>query len=425
MLFFKADFRSAVSYLYKSTKTLENTGENNKAAQAVHLAGLIHKVQEKEPLSDQEQAELNEWRREADHEELFVQLNDRKSFIAGLRGMQGYNNTGEAVNIIFDRLGLTLPDQAGKIHRLRHWLSVAAIFFLAIAGVWLLVTREKGGKSDAPIVVSGNTITPGGNKAVLTLADGSKIVLDSAHNGQLAQQGNAKVVNQDGHVTYHAGGKDGEIVYNTMATPRGGQYQLVLPDGTKVWLNAASSIKYPTTFAGKERKVTLTGEAYFEVAKRNNPFIVSIQSPSGDGEVEVLGTHFNVNAYGDEEMVKTTLLEGSVKLVRNNKSILLRPGQQAGYGNNDGPELLKDADMEEAVAWKNGVFLFNEAGIETVMRQVERWYDIEVSYAGKIPAGHFSGTVNRNANITQVLKILELSDVHFRIEGRKIIVLPG
>jgi ferric-dicitrate binding protein FerR (iron transport regulator) len=414
---------------------LENTGENSKAARAIHIAGLVHKVQEKESLSDQEQAELNEWRRETDHEDLFVQLNDRKSFIAEVKGMEEYNNTGEAVNVIFGRLGLKLPDQSRRISLLRRRLSVAAIFILAIAGVWLLVAKEKGAKSNASIVVSGNNITPGGNKAVLTLADGSKIVLDSAHNRQLAQQGNASVINQDGHVIYHAGGKEETVVYNTMATPRGGQYQLVLPDGTKVWLNAASSIKYPTAFAGKERKVELTGEAYFEVAKLaagaprtvkgNVPFIVSILSSSGNGEVEVLGTHFDVNAYGDEEMVKTTLLEGAVKLVRDNKSILLRPGQQAGYGNNGGPELLKDGDTEEALAWKNGVFLFNEASIETVMRQVERWYDIEVSYAGKIPAGHFSGTVNRNANISQVLKILELSDVHFRIEGRKIIVLPG
>lgn len=404
---------------------MENTGENSKADRAIHIAGLIHKVQEKKPLSDEEQEELNEWRREAGHKELFVQLNDRKSFIAEVKSMEEYNNTGEAVNVIFDRLGLKLPDQSRRISLLRRRLSVAAIFLLAIAGAWLLVAREKGIKSNTPVIASGNNITPGGNKAVLTLADGSKIVLDSTHNGQLAQQGNARVVNEDGHVIYHAGGKDESVVYNTMATPRGGQYQLVLPDGTKVWLNAASSIKYPTAFASKERKIELTGEAYFEVTKRNNPFIVSILSPSGDGEVEVLGTHFDVNAYGDEEMVKTTLLEGAVKLVRNNKSILLRPGQQAGYGNNDGPELLKDADTEEALAWKNGIFLFNEASIETVMRQVERWYDIEVSYAGKIPAGHFSGTVNRNANISQVLKILELSDVHFRIEGRKIIVLPG
>jgi transmembrane sensor len=299
-------------------------------------------------------------------------------------------------------------------------------------------------------------VLPGGDKAVLTLADGSDMVLDSAKNGLVVRQGNTSITKpENGKLTYQpvAGTALPTVVsYNKLTTPRGGQYQLVLPDGSKVWLNAASSIRYPTVFTGKERRVEISGEVYFEVARAgmgnasgingvkeagstagkndhgNTPFIVSIAAPSGmpgaGGEVEVLGTHFDVNAYGDENMVKTTLLEGSVKLVKDGAGILLKPGQQAGYGMTGGPALRKDADVDEVVAWKNGIFQFNEASIETVMRQVERWYDIEVSYEGKIPSGHFSGTVDRNANISQILKILELSEVHFRIEGRRIVILP-
>lgn len=316
--------------------------------------------------------------------------------------------------------------------------AAAILLCLASGGYFLLfnktrkaVAKEESGKQFRKDVL------PGGNKAILTLADGSDVLLDSAKNGLVLQQGNAKITKEEnGKLAYQPAiasspGLIPAISYNRLTTPRGGQYQLVLPDGSKVWLNAASSIRYPTAFTGKERRVEISGEAYFEVErsmKVNTPFIVSIISPSGipgdGGEVEVLGTHFNVNAYGEEHTVKTTLLEGAVKVVKGGGGILLKPGQQAEYGKSGRPELTKDADPDEAIAWKNGIFQFNEAGIETVMRQVERWYDIEVSYEGKIPSGHFSGTVDRNANISQILKILELSELHFKIEGRRIVILP-
>ena len=208
------------------------------------------------------------------------------------------------------------------------------------------------------------------------------------------------------------------------------QYELVLPDGTKVWLNAASSI--PVSYGFLRAGMRLGGvdgeRGILRVEHGKTPFIVSIIPPAGmkgeNGEVQVLGTHFNINAYGDEGAITTTLLEGTVKFIKAKEGILLTPGQQAEFRQNGHPELVKDADTDEALAWKNGVFQFNEASIETVMTQVERWYDIDVSYEGKIPAGHFSGTVSRNANISQILKILELSNVHYRIEGRRMIIIP-
>lgn len=316
--------------------------------------------------------------------------------------------------------------------------AAAAILLCVAAGVYFFVHNQpqKEITQQGTDKQFSNDVLPGGDKAVLTLADGSDVILDSAKNGMVARQGNASITKlENGKLAYQpaAGAAVPSVVsYNKLTTPKGGQYQLVLPDGSKVWLNAASSIRYPTVFTGKERRVEISGEAYFEVARAahgNMPFIVAIAAPAGmpeaGGEVEVLGTHFDVNAYGDENAVKTTLLEGEVKLIKGGGAILMKPGQQAGYGMTGGPAIIKDADVDEAVAWKNGIFEFNEASIESVMRQVERWYDIEVSYEGKIPSGHFSGTVDRNANISQIIKILELSEVHFRIEGRRIVILPG
>jgi transmembrane sensor len=266
------------------------------------------------------------------------------------------------------------------------------------------------------------------------------IVLDSAANGALSQQGKTIVLKkQDGQLIYqsqHNGNQDA-VAWNTISTPRGGQYQVVLPDGTKVWLNAVSSLRFPAGFTGKERIVELTGEAYFEVKpltpKGENekmPFVVKIVTPDGNGaQIKVLGTHFNINAYDDEPMIKTTLLEGSVKVsaIGNRQSAMLKPGEQVSISQSSQlsqPIPVQTADIEEAVAWKEGRFVFNEASVETVMREIARWYDVEIVYAGKVPAEKFEGEIPRNSNIQEVFKILELSNVHCKIEGRKITVLP-
>ena len=266
---------------------------------------------------------------------------------------------------------------------------------------------------------------PGGNKAVLTLSDGSTIVLNGAKNGTLTNQdGIAVNKTQEGEIAYDATksaqAQNGKVAFNTISTPKGGQYQVILADGTKVWLNAASSIVFPTQFKGNERQVKISGEVYFEVAKnKTKPFFVK----AGNQTVEVLGTHFNINSYTDEPDIKTTLLEGSVKVKQLNSSYaaLLKPGQQA-VNKSAGPILVKPADLEQAVAWKYGLFQINDASIETIMRQASRWYDVEVEYQGKIPQRKFSGKIKRNVKASEFLQMLTYFNVRFSMEGRKIIV---
>jgi transmembrane sensor len=215
--------------------------------------------------------------------------------------------------------------------------------------------------------------------------------------------------------------KSSEVVYNTISTPRGGQYQLMLADGSKVWLNAASSLRFPASFVGKERKVELLGEAYFEVAKNAKmPFKVKVNGM----EVEVLGTHFNINSYENESTIRTTLLEGSVKINKNNSSSLLKPGQQAQMNKAGEIKIINDADVEEAIAWKEGKFQFDRADIHDIMRQLTRWYDVDVEYKGTV-SSHFGGTISRDVNLSQVLNMLHLTgEVKFQVEDRKVVVMP-
>jgi transmembrane sensor len=268
-----------------------------------------------------------------------------------------------------------------------------------------------------------NDIDPGGEKAILVLSNGQTIVLDNAANGTITQQGATKVLKlNNGQLSYASGANAGstEVLYNSIVTPRGGQYQVILPDGTSVWLNASSSLRFPTAFVGKERRVEITGEAYFEVQKNTSmPFIVAIK---GGSEVEVLGTHFNIMAYDDEASIKTTLLEGAVNMRHGNTIQKLKPGQQAQLAQNK-MQLVTDADTDQAIAWKNGLFDFNDDVIPDIMRQLSRWYDIDVVYDGAIPDGHFVGSVRRKSNISEVLKMLEVAGgIHFEIQGKKITV---
>jgi ferric-dicitrate binding protein FerR (iron transport regulator) len=266
-----------------------------------------------------------------------------------------------------------------------------------------------------------NDIAPGGNKAILTLADGKNIVLDTASNGTLAQQGGIKVIKTGAQLNYSSGINPAEVLYNTVTTPKGGQYQLTLSDGSRVWLNAASSLHFPTAFSGKERKVELTGEGYFEVAKnKEKPFIVTANNTS----IEVLGTHFNVNAYSDENSIKTTLLEGSVKVSKGNAGTLIVPGEQARVNNFSGDiTVKKDVDLDETVAWKNGKFVFQSEDIKSIMRQLERWYDVNVVYSKNVTDEEFIGSISRQVNISEILEMLEKAgSVYFEIKGRTIIV---
>jgi hypothetical protein len=271
-------------------------------------------------------------------------------------------------------------------------------------------------------------IKPGGNKAILTLANGQQIILSDVQNGQLAQQGNIIIHKTiDGLVVYSAivdakqtNKANAVIAYNTISTPRGGQYQVILPDGSHVWLNAASSIKYPTAFAGKIREVEITGEAYFEVAHNAaKPFRVITNSQI----VQVLGTHFNINSYDNEEAIKTTLLEGSVRIMAKNNIRVLKPGEQAKLSS-DGDLKVAEANLTETVAWKNGLFYFENSSLQNVMRQLARWYEVEIEYEGKIPDRTFTGKIQRNVNLSEVLEILKFTKVTLKIEGKKIVVIP-
>jgi len=319
---------------------------------------------------------------------------------------------------------ITLNKNGGSIWR--RWAVAASIILITGIGTYFLFSIKTSGRHEiVKMTEAENDVkAPETNRAIVILANGQKILLDSAVSGQLATQGNVKLVKlANGQIAYEtlAGEVLTEIKYNTLENPRGSKViDMTLVDGSRVWLNAGSSVTYPVAFVGNERKVTITGEAYFEVAHdRSKPFLLS----KGDLQIEVLGTHFNVNAYDDENDIKVTLLEGSVKIKKGNFAGLLKPGQQAMVSS--GIKIGDDANVEEVMAWKNGKFDFGEAAdISTIMKQISRWYDVEVEYKGIIK-GHIGGTISRNINASQVFRMLEKTGlVTFQIDGKKVIVIP-
>ena len=304
-------------------------------------------------------------------------------------------------------------------------LLVAATVLLVVTGS-LFLRSVKPTLTTPPIIAKAkpeNIVVPGGDKAVLVLEDGSTIALDNITNGTISTQGAISVSKANGQVIYTVNDTRQEgpaITYNTLKTPRGGQYQLVLADGTKVWMNASSSLHFPTAFPGRERIVELTGEAYFEVAKdASRPFSVRVNGVA----VNVLGTHFNVMAYENEEATAITLLEGAVNVTKDNDKVNLRPGQQALLKTGGTLQVINNINLEETIAWKNGYFQLDHTKLAVLMRQVERWYNVDVAYQGKIPNRQFGGKIPRKSELKDVIKILEESKVYSRIEGNKIIIL--
>lgn len=304
--------------------------------------------------------------------------------------------------------------------RMSRWVAAAALVFLvasAGAGWWI----SHSPVAPKPIAKAGKEIRSAGNKAFLTLGDGSIIDLDTARDGALAENGKTKIDKQAAHLVYggEAGGPD--TVYNTLSTPRGGIYMVTLSDGSKVWLNASSTLRYPTQFRGTTRDVELTGEAYFEVAAApSQPFKVKVDGMT----VDVLGTHFDVMAYGDEPSITTTLLQGSVQIGINDHHVMLTPGQQSAVARATGQIVAQGVDVDEAIAWKNGVFQFNSEDIQSVMRKVARWYDVDVQYEGTV-SQHFTGSVLRDADLATLLRRMELTnEVKFRVTGKTVTVTP-
>lgn len=306
-----------------------------------------------------------------------------------------------------------------------RWITrAAAIFIFLVSGIiYFQVNNNQEqpasavkSKQPAP-----HDILPGTHKAIITLGDGSTVLLDDSATGIIAKQGNTQVVKRSsGEIVYKSSKNSDKPYINTMTTPRGGRYQLTLSDGTKVWMNSASSITYPASFTEPERRVKITGEVYFEVSKKDKqPFHVVINDET---EILVLGTHFNVNTYADNEAIAATLLEGSVRIIKGSEAQILKPGQQAELKNNT-ISIRSGVDTNQVMAWKNGYFSFNNTGLEIIMKQLARWYDVNIIYNGKTPQMKFWGGIRMNSTLSQVLQILEESRVKFRVEDKNIIVL--
>jgi hypothetical protein len=314
---------------------------------------------------------------------------------------------------------------------LKRSLIAASVILVAGLGLLFFIRSRQ---AVTPVAVTApkpeQDFTPGGNNAYLVLSNGQKLALNQVRVGQIARQGGYIVIKKDnGQIVYSQDASEAQaersIARNKIVIPIGGQYRITLPDGTNVWMNAASSLEYPVEFTGDMRQVRLTGEAYFEVAKNASmPFVINVDDKVN---VNVLGTRFNIMAYEDEDKISTTLLEGAVRVVdRAHPAIgkVLAPGQQADWSDNAGIRIT-DADEDEAIAWKEGRFLFVNEDIHSIMRKLARWYDIEVVYESSLKNKSFDGTISRNRNISEVLKLMELTkSVHFTYGDRKIIVKP-
>ena len=377
-------------------------------------------------ITPAERDNVNQWYHSFNDDEIEVELYDNE-------------NEEQLFEKIRSRLLETIHHDEGQqknVRSNRKWrISAAAaiaVLILLSTAYWMFSSKPSKQEitTTLPETKSENDIAPGGNRAVLTLADGSPVILDSVSNGIIGHQGNTKVQKlNNGLLVYVVNGRqvseNDEAFYNKITTPRGGQYQVTFTDGSKVWLNAASSIRFPVVFTGKYRKVEITGEAYFEVAKNKTmPFKVK----ANNSEIEVLGTHFNISAYNDEAEIKTTLLEGKVKvsaLYSDNKSpAVLKPGEQAAINKEGEINIKNNADTEEAMAWMNGYFQFKSADLKTILRQIARWYDVDIEYKGNTNM-LFTGQLTRNENVSKVLSKLALTgEVHFKIDGKKIIVSP-
>lgn len=359
--------------------------------------GTLLEKYEKNTATDEELQELDQW---------YASFEDRPVITASMSASE--QETAR------ERLLLSINQQINRKIRIRIWPRIAVAAALLAIITTLLLYRQPASLQMAA------EPAPGGNKAVLTLSNGEQIVLDEAANGQLAiQQQTVISKTADGEITYNAGKAiDTNLVYNTVTTPRGGQYHLVLSDGTDIWLNAASSITYPAKFSGKNREVEITGEVYFKVSPdAGKPFRVK----SRDQQIEVLGTQFNINAYTDEAATSTTLVEGSVMVHAGHARKTLEPGQQAIRENN-GIKVVP-ADIRSQTAWKDGYFHFVDADIKTVMRQISRWYDVEVVFEGPVTNETFTGRISRDRSISQVLKIVQESkSIQLTFKERRIMI---
>lgn len=387
----------------------------------------FEKVQ-KGTVTDEDAARLKQWLKTATEDEIAYTLNLLGSHFEQLN--DEFSENTQLINSIeqqLDKISFNedSPEQQSSKHNGRGYRIAAVAATVAVfIVVGLILQRKTKPASVAVATPAHKNIIPGTNKATLTLANGNKIILDSASAGVLANLNSVRILkSKSGQIIYdttaNSGANAAALSYNTINVPRGGQYQLVLPDGTHVWINSASTLRYPTRFTGTNRQVELTGEAYFEVAKdKAHPFHVDVNNM----QVQVLGTHFNIMGYTDEGATRTTLLEGAVKVIKGGNEQTIKPGQQA---------IVKDdirvaeVDVNEAVEWKNGNFNFSHEKLEVIMRKISRWYDVSIDYQGKTTNATFVGTLPRSSNISDVLKYLELTGlVHFKVAERRVTAMP-
>lgn len=392
------------------------------------IVRILYKVANKQAISIEEEKLLDEWLEQSDHNRrLFEEVSDLRAMEEEVRNMVSYDSRR-----LWKKVKQKMPPRENKLvslfqNRTFRFAAAAVILLLLSAGVYFLFFKP-GPASTGSIATTKTTaepdIAPGTQKAILTLDDGSAIVLDSTSNDIIAQEGTTTIVKKDDLLSYNtgAGETEGRVYHNTLSTPRGGFYpSLLLADGSRVWLDAQSSIRYPTAFTGNERIVEVTGQVYMEVAKNaSKPFKVNIKEKGIT--VEVLGTHFNINAYNDETAVNTTLLEGAVKVVADNgkNSRFLKPGQQASTGDDGKMVVRSGVDIEAIVAWKNGRFVFREESIQTIMRHVGKWYGVEVVYEDTI-TGPFGVTgLPRDVPLSKLLTILSATkEVKFEIKEKE------
>jgi ferric-dicitrate binding protein FerR (iron transport regulator) len=376
-------------------------------------------------LSKEEQFELDQYFEVASSEErkAFQKLFDRQKISTDLNRVYEADAGFQRVE---KRLFTPYIGRARmfSISGRRTIITIAAALLVFIAGafLWQANFKKETRQGKGYSYVASNRIVPVGNRATLTLADGKTIVLDSAASGALAEQGGTNILKDDaGNITYQPFNNSQAVGYNTVATPRGGQFRVTLPDATKVWLNTSSSIRFPTAFTGSERRVEITGEVYFEVTKdKMHPFIATV----GNSDITVLGTHFNTKAYPEDGPVLTTLLEGSVKVSAPGNSIIIAPGQQAKQ-TGDKLSLIKNVNTEYITQWKDGSLAFSGEDIESVMRVIKRFYDVEVVFKGQTTSkAKIEGTIPSNSDINAIVKMLELSGYHLSIQGKTIYVLP-
>lgn len=396
--------------------------EQQKLDKAFRASELIVAYLEGE-LSDEEQMELDSWVEESDeNQELFSELTNPSLLNKELQKLDVFNKQRDAaLRRIKRKMAVRNIKAFGFIPFIAlRYMAAAAFLGIVITGIYLStrngVPTQSAGQS---VQKQQQDIAPGdGNHIILTLADGRKIVLDSSGAGVLAQQNGAQIIKQkDGQVIYQPKDGPGEAAINSIATPKGRQHELVLPDGSRVWLNALSRIDFPTAFTGTERNVSLSGEAYFDVAKdKSKPFHVNV-----DGlDVRVTGTRFNINSYKDEAVVKSTLFEGGVKVTKDEVIIEMTPGQQLQMDPKKPNQfkLVKNADLEATAAWKDGVFYLNNIDVPTLMRQAARWYDIEVEYPNGVPGVTLIGEIDRNTNLSELIRVLNESGIKTRLDGK-------